>query len=68
MEFLLVEVLFSQNFKRHRRNGSVLVSILNSRVGNQRRKILLQFGKIESDVIFIELGLTIVLHMLADLS
>jgi hypothetical protein len=41
MEFLLVEVLFSQNLKRHRRNGSVLVSILNSRVGNQRRKILL---------------------------
>jgi hypothetical protein len=68
VEFFLVKVLLSQNFEWYRRDSSVLVSILHSHICNQRRKILFEFSKVESDVIFIELRLIIVLHMLTDLS
>ena len=45
----------------------MLVSILDSHVCDERCKVFLEFGQVESDVVFVELGLIVVLHMLADL-
>lgn len=65
--FFPVEVLFVHDFERHRRDSSVLVSLLNRHERNKRCKVLFQLSQVESNVVFIELGVVVVLHVLADL-
>jgi hypothetical protein len=45
----------------------VLVSLLNRHERNKRCKVLFQLSQVESDVVFIELGVVVVLHVLTDL-
>jgi hypothetical protein len=65
--FFPIEVLFVHDFEWHRRDSSVLVSLLNRHERNKRCKVLFQLSQVESDVVFIELGVVVVLHVLTDL-
>lgn len=68
LHFFLIKHLLVQLVERNVGNSSVLVSTLISKVSNQSCEVLLKLCQVQRDVVLVEGGLVVVLHLTANLS